>query len=509
MRKWTPLIAISLGTFMLLIDVTIVNVALPDLATDLGTGLSGLQWVIDVYALALAALLLGVGSAADRFGRKRVYLIGLVVFALASLACALSNGSGELVAARAVQGAGAAGMFATTIALLSSVYRGRDLGLAFGVWGAVNGAASAAGPIVGGLLTEHFGWEWIFLVNVPISVLAIGLTWFRVPESKGGQSRVDLPGMVTFTLASAAVTYGLIRSTDDGWTSAPVLVSFAVSAVALIAFVVVERSRRDPMLDLKLFANPSFTGIMVGAGLLTGAAFGGLAYTSLWLQSVLGMSPIEAGLVFLPLSGAALVVSALAGRFLQDVRPNLLIGTGVLLVTIGAALMIVVNADSNWTTLVAGLLVAGLGVGLALPILSSATLAAAPREQGGMAGGALTTFRQLGLVLSIAVFGALFAAKVEDTLRDSGKVPDPHAAAGLLSGGQAGRLLGLVPPGQRAATEELIHEAFASGLRVVFIAATIAGLVGTVLVFALVRGRAAHHSDPAPTEAEQAPELIT
>jgi EmrB/QacA subfamily drug resistance transporter len=496
MRKWTPLIAISLGTFMLLIDVTIVNVALPALATDLGTGLSGLQWVIDVYALALAAVLLGVGSAADRFGRKRVYLIGLVVFALASLACAMSNGSGQLVAARAVQGTGAAGMFATTIALLSTVYRGRDLGLAFGAWGAVNGAASAAGPIVGGVLTQHLGWQWIFLVNLPISVLAIGLTWFRVPESTGGQTRVDLPGMITFTLASAAVTYGLIRSTDDGWTSAPVLISFAVSAVAMIAFVVIEWSRRHPMLDLRLFRNPSFTGIMVGSGLLTGAAFGGLAYTSLWLQSVLGLSPIVAGLVFMPLSGAALVVSALAGKFLQGVRPNLLIGTGVLLVTVGAGLLIVINADSNAGTLLGGLFVAGLGVGLALPILSSATLAAAPREQGGMAGGALTTFRQLGLVLSIAVFGALFAAKVEDTLRAAGTVPDPHAAAALLSGGQAARLIAQSPPARRAAAEALVHQAFASGLRTVFIAATIAGLIGAVAVFVLVRGKAADHVPP-------------
>jgi EmrB/QacA subfamily drug resistance transporter len=496
MRKWTPLVAISLGTFMLLLDITIVNVALPNLATDLGTGLSGLQWVIDVYALTLAALLLGAGSAADRLGRKRVYLVGLVVFALASLACALSTGSTMLIIARAVQGVGGAGMFATTIALLSSVYRGRDLGLAFGIWGSVNGFASAAGPIAGGLLTQHLGWEWIFLVNVPISVIAVVLTVLRVPESTGNQARTDVPGMVTFTLATAAVTYGLIRSTGDGWTSGIVLGSFAVSAVALVAFIVVERTRRDPMLDLKLFGSPSFTGVMIGAALLSGAAFGGLAYVSIWLQSVLDLSPIQAGLVFLPLSGAALVVSALAGRFLQDVAPRILIGVGTLLVGIGGLLMVVVNADSRWATLIAGLLVTGLGVGLALPIMSSAALAAAPRERGGMAGGALTTFRQLGLVLAIAVLGALFAGRVEDSLRDSG-VPDPHRASGLLTGGQAGRLIGVVPPAQRAAVVDAVHAAFASGLRATFLAAGITGVVGAALVFGLVRGRSGHQQDGA------------
>jgi EmrB/QacA subfamily drug resistance transporter len=487
---------------MLLLDITIVNVALPDLATDLGTGLSGLQWVIDVYALTLAALLLGAGSAADRLGRKKVYLAGLVVFALASLGCALAPGSEALIFFRAVQGIGGAGMFATTIALLSSIYRGRDLGLAFGVWGSISGFASAAGPIAGGLLTEHFGWEWIFLVNLPVSVIAVVLTVMRVPESTGGQGRADLPGMLTFTLAAAAVTYGLIRSTGDGWTSGIVLGSFAVSLVSLIAFIVVERTRRDPMLDLALFGTPSFTGIMVGAALLNGAAFGGLAYVSIWLQSVLGLSPIEAGLVFLPLSGGALVVSALAGRFLQHVSPRILIGTGTLLVGIGALLMIVVGADSNQYTLLAGLLVTGLGVGLALPIMSSAALGAAPRDRGGMAGGALTTFRQLGLVLAIAIFGALFAARIESSLRSSGAVADPSGAADLLTGGQAGRLIGQVPAASRGAVDAAVHAAFASGLRITFIAAAIAGLIGAALVFALVRGQAGHQQTNPGTTAD-------
>ena len=487
MRKWTPLIAVCLGTFMLLLDITIVNVALPDLATDLDTGLSGLQWVIDVYALTLAALLLGAGSTADRIGRRRVYLAGLVVFALASLGCALASTTPALIAFRAVQGIGGAGMFASTIALLGSTYRGRDLGLAFGVWGSVSGFASAAGPIAGGLLTEHLGWQWIFLVNLPISVVAVVLTVLRVPESTGARARADLVGLATFTLAAAAVTYGLIRATGDGWSSGPVLISFAVSGGALAAFVAVERTRRDPMLDLALFGRPAFTGLMIGAALLSGAAFGGLAYVSIWLQSVLGLSPVDAGLVFLPLSGGALVVSALAGRFLQHLAPRTAIGAGALLVGLGSAQMIVVGADSDAGTLLTGLLVTGLGIGLALPIMSSATLAAVPRNRAGMAGGALTTARQLGLVLAIAVFGALFAARSEHSLRASGAVPDPHGTAGLLAGGQARRLLALVPPDRHAALDAAVHAAFAAGLRAVFVLAAAAAAVGAVLVLALVR----------------------
>ena len=212
MKKWWPLVAVCAGTFMLLVDVTIVTVALPDMARELHTTFQDLQWVIDLYALVLAALVLTVGSVADRLGRRRVYLIGLVVFALSSLACGLAPDVGVLIAARGVQGLGAAAMFATTMALISSSYSGRERGVAFGVWGAVNGAAAAAGPIVGGLLATHFGWRWIFLVNLPVSVVAVGMTLLVVRESRDPHpSRVDVPGMVSFTVAAAALTYALIR----------------------------------------------------------------------------------------------------------------------------------------------------------------------------------------------------------------------------------------------------------------------------------------------------------
>jgi len=488
MRKWLPLIAISLGTFMLLVDVTIVNVALPDIATDLRTGLGDLQWVIDIYALALAALLLGVGSAADRFGRKKVYLIGMAVFALASLGCALADSSTTLIVARGLQGIGGAAMFATTIALINTAYTGKDRGIAFGIWGAINGAAAAAGPILGGLLTEHYGWPSIFLVNVPLSVLTVALAVRVIAESKDPSARIDPAGVLTFTVAASAVTYGLIRAGEDGWTAPAALLAFAVAVVALLAFVAVERVRAYPMLDLSLFKRPAFTGLMIAGVAVNLAAFSAMAFTSLWLQSVLGLGPIAAGAVFLPLSLASLVCSIVAGRVLHDrVAPGLVIGAGLVLIGVGSALQGLVGSGSSWTVLVPGLIVMGVGVGIVMPTLSSAALAAAPRERGGMAGGAVTTFRQLGLVLGIAVLGGVFAGRVENVLR--GEVPDADRVAELLTGGQARVVTGSAPAEQRGALDELVHTAFASGLRWSFLVCAGVALIGAVLTVLLTRPR--------------------
>src|SRR6201999_935731 len=239
MRKWWPLGAVCAGTFMLLVDLTIVNVALPVMARELNTTFSDLQWVIDLYALVLGALVLTVGAVADRLGRRRVYLTGLVLFAASSLACGLAPNVGVLIAARGVQGIGAAAMFATTMALISNTYTGRERGMAFGIWGAVNGAASAVGPIIGGLLTANFGWRWIFLVHLPVSVFSVVLTLKVVTESRDPHPRrIDVPGMVSFTVAAAALTYALIRG---AWASTETIVLIAVAAAGLAAFVVAER----------------------------------------------------------------------------------------------------------------------------------------------------------------------------------------------------------------------------------------------------------------------------
>lgn len=487
MRKWWPLAAVCLGTFMLLLDVTIVTVALPAMAADLGTTLSDVEWVVDVYALALASLLLGVGSRADRIGRKKVYLVGLIVFTAASVGCAVAPSAGVLIGARAVQGLGAAGMFGTTIALIGMHYSGRDRGVAFAVWGATNSVAAAAGPMVGGLLTQYLDWRWIFFVNLPVCLVAVVLTLRSVREAKGqGRERADVLGMVTFTVASGALTFGLIRAHSDGWAAPFTLGLFAAAAVALVLFVVVETRHEHPLLDLSLFRRPSFTGIMVGALFLQGAAFAYLLFESLWMQSVLGYEPVEAGLYILPMCASAFVVSALAGRF-GPWPPRASIGGGLALIALGAGMQATLDAGSSGGSLVAGLVVSGLGVGLVTPSLSAAALATVPPERAGMAGGAVNTFRQLGFALGIAVFGVIFQSRIESVLRADGSVPDPHGAAVALSGGQARSIVAGWPEGERAEMAHLVREAFASGLNAVLVVAAALGAVASLLVVATVR----------------------
>jgi EmrB/QacA subfamily drug resistance transporter len=489
MRKWLPLVAICTGTFMLLIDVTIVNVALPDMALDLGTSFDQLQWVVDVYALALAALVLGAGSLADLYGRRKLYLAGLLLFAVASLACGLAPNAELLIVARAVQGIGGAAMLATTIALINTSYEGRDRGTAFGVWGAVVGAAAALGPILGGALTE-LSWRWIFFVNLPISVLAVVVTVVAVHEARQPNApRPDVPGIALFTLGAGGVVFGLVRAAADGWSAPAAWGPLVGGLVVLAAWVLVERRRRAPMLDVSLFGNRSFSGIMLGALLLNGAAFSASLYTSLWLQSVLGLSPLQGGLVFIPLSACSFVVAALAGRFLQTMAPRLVLGGGLVIIGVASLLLALVNADSSWTVLVPGLAVLGIGVGVANPTLASAALATVPRERSGMASGAVNTARQLGFALGVAVLGSVFTAQATSALRDGG-APDPAGTASALTAGQAGQLIGSAPAEQRAGLADLLGSAYAAGLRDVFLVCAAAAFVGGVLVFWLVRAGA-------------------
>ncbi|MFB7652486.1 MULTISPECIES: MFS transporter [unclassified Streptomyces] len=511
MRKWWPLLAVCLGAFILLVDVTIVNVALPSMASDLDASFTSLQWVINGYALALAALLLACGSLADRFGHRRLYVYGLGLFGLASLLCSLAPDAGVLIAARVVQGVGGAAMFATAPALLMSSYQGRDRGTAFGVWGAANGAAAAVGPLLGGLLTEHLSWQAIFWVNLPIAAVAIAMTVRAVradqpgdPSATGAPARVDLPGATAFTVAATTLTYGLIRGPEAGWTSAEILTIFALTIMALTAFVVIEHrmARRGgaPMLDLALLRRPSFAGLMSAALMLQGVAFGCLVLVSVWLQSVLGLSPVAAGLALTPMAGASFLVAAGAGRHIQRFAPRLPIGLGLLFIAAGMLLMRAgMTADAQRAALVCGLVVTGIGVGLATPVLVSAATSAVPPRQAGMAGGAVNTFRQLGMTLAIAVLGAVFTSRTAEVLTASSAVPDPDMGAAALAAGQAGPLVQAAPPAHRTDAQHLVHQAFATGLDSVFLLSSVAAVLGALIVLTLVRspGRTA---TPAPQD---------
>lgn len=487
MGKWGPLVAVCLGTLMLLLDVTIVTVALPAMAGALHASLANLEWVIDAYALALAALLLGAGSVADAIGRRKVYVAGTVLFAAASLACGLSSSAGMLAAMRGVQGIGGAAMFATTLSLLGAEYQGRDRGVAFGVWGAVSGAAAALGPVIGGLLTQDLDWRWIFYVNLPVSVAAVVLTLLKVKESKGAPGRrFDMGGMVAWTVFAGAATYAVIRANTEGWGSVRTLVTFGVAAVALVAFLLTERSVTHPMLDLRLFRTTTFVVVMAAAFALNAAAFGVLPYTSIWLQTVLGFSPEKGGLALVPLAAASFVVAALGGRLLNGVSARWTVGVGLLLIGAGALAQSVLDAGSGWLTLTPGLVIAGAGVGLATPALSQAALSAVPPHQAGMAGGAVNSFRQLGYALGVALFGTLATSRMAHGLTGH-HVPDPHGTAQALAGGAASELLAHTPPGARATAEHVLRGAFTSGLDSSALAAGVVGLAAGILVLWLVR----------------------
>ncbi|MGC0365888.1 EmrB/QacA subfamily drug resistance transporter [Rhodococcus sp. 27YEA15] len=495
MRKWTPLVAVALGTLMLLIDVTIINVAIPHMGRSLGADLADLQWVVNAYALALGAVLLGAGGLADRVGHAKIYVCGLVVFALASLVCGIASDLSILVAARAVQGIGGAAMLATGIALLSSSYSGKDRGIAFGVWGAVAGAAGGIGPVLGGFLTEEISWRWVFIINIPVSVIAIVLSYrvFRINGTGDRSRRLDYPGTILFTVAAAAATFGLIEAGAKGWSSAEFVLSAGIAVLALAVFVVVELVVADPVFDLRLLRNGSFTGILVGSALLNFAAFSYLLYSGLWLQTDRGMSPVAAGLAgAAPLAIAGFVVSGAIGRHLHDSNPRWIIGGGLLLISIGAALQGILNADSSWTRLIAGLVVAGCGVGLATPTLVSAAMSSVPPTRGGMAAGAVNTARQLGLVFGIALLGTVFQARVSREFADAG-IADANTAARAVAGGGGNELIGAVQSGARAEFASVVHSAFAAGLNITFYTAALVGIVGALVSIALIR--ASEHNE--------------
>ncbi|WP_377272974.1 MFS transporter [Peterkaempfera sp. SMS 1(5)a] len=500
--------AICLGSFILLLDVTIVTVALPDMAKDLNASYTSLQWVIDAYSLALAAVLLVAGSLADIHGHRRWYVIGLSVFGVASLGSALAPNGDLLVTARAVQGLGGAAMFATSAALIASTYQGRDRGTAFGFWGAVNGAGAAAGPVLGGLLTEGLGWQAIFLVNLPIVAVAACLTLRvvaadRPRHERHAGARVDYLGSLAFTVCAGLVTYALITGGDGGgWGRPRVLACFAAAVLALVAFVVVEQRSAYPMLDLRLMRSPRFDGLMAAALLVQGASFGSLMLVSLWLQSLLDLSPIAGGLAMTPLALVSFAVSGAAGRFIQRIPSWVALGCGALLIALGLlVLALSVHTDSGRSSLYAGFAVIGVGVGLFTPVLVAAATASVPPRRAGMAGGAVNTFRQLGLTLAIAVFSAMFTSRARDVLAASGRVPDAQRAATALGGGQGQALLRQVPAGQRDAAAELLRHAATAGLDRLFLVSAVAAAMGAVLIFTLVRPRRTPAPAPAP-EAE-------
>jgi EmrB/QacA subfamily drug resistance transporter len=450
-RKWLPLVAVAAGIFMLLLDITIVNVALPDIEQSLDASLSDLQWVIDAYALTLAALQLTAGSLADRFGRRLLFAIGIVVFTLGSLLCGLAGGSTFLSLSRAFQGVGGAIMFATGLAIIANAFHGRDRGVAFGVFGAVTGVAVAVGPVIGGALTSGLSWRWIFLVNIPVGVGALYVTLRAVEESKDPNPRpIDFIGLGTFSLGLAALVYGLIRSGEDGWSSGTVWASLIAAVVLLVAFVVAEFVQKRPMFDLSLFRKPTFVGGLIAAFAISASLFSAFPYLVIYMQGGLGLSAIDVGLRFLVLSGPIFFTAAIAGRATENVPVRWLIGPGFLLVGIALLLMRGLEPGGSWTHLIPGFLVAGVGAGLINVPLASTAVGVVEPARAGMASGINSTLRQVGIATGVATLGTIFAHHASEAARG------PARIEGLVDGLNAILLVGAVVALVAAATSLIL-----------------------------------------------------
>ncbi len=407
--KSGTLAVVCLATAMLMLDIAVVNTALPRVARDLHAGLGGLQWIVDAYTLALAAVVLTAGSVADRLGRRRVFAAGMTLFTAASLACAVAWSIAALDVARAVQGIGAAILFATSLALLADAFpSAAERGKALAVYGATIGASFAVGPLVGGLLTSGLGWRSVFYVNVPLGIAAVPATFAWVRESRDPRaSRVDVPGLATLTGGLFLVVLALLRGNEDGWSSGRVLAELGGGAVLLVAFVIVELSVRTPMLPLGHFRNKAFSGAQLAAFAISASFFAIFVYTTLYLQEILHLSAVEAGAVYLPATIAVFVVSGVSAQLTARVGAGALITVGLVLVAAGMALMTLADATSSWAMLVPGLVVGGIGTGLFNPAVSAVALGSLPGEQSGLAAGANDTFRQAGIAVGVAAFGAL------------------------------------------------------------------------------------------------------
>jgi EmrB/QacA subfamily drug resistance transporter len=449
-RKWRTLIIVCVGIFMLLLDITIVNVALPKIQRDLHSSFTDLQWVVDAYSLMLASVVLNAGSLGDLLGRKRVFLTGIVLFTAASAACGAATSPLFLNLARGAQGIGGAIMFAVSLALLSQEFHGRERGTAFGIWGATIGAAVAIGPLVGGALTEWAGWRWIFFVNLPIGAACLFFGWRALHESRDEEhGGIDVPGQVTLSIGLFAFVLGLLRGNDWGWSSGRVVGLLAGAAAALVVFGLIELRQERPMFDIRLFRVPAFAGAQVVAFSISSSMFAMFLYFTLYMQNILGYSPLQTGLRFLPLSMISFFAAPLSGRLSGRIPFRILLGSGMTLVALALWLMHGVHVSSGWTTLLAGFLIGGIGIGMVNPPLATTAVSVVPVQRAGMAAGVNNTFRQVGIATGIAGLGAIFQTYYG-------------------------------PGGTRA---QFVH-----GLNDILLVATFVAAAGAVLAFALVRG---------------------
>jgi EmrB/QacA subfamily drug resistance transporter len=411
-RKGATLAVACLATAMLMLDIAVINTALSHIARDLKADLTGLQWIIDAYTLTLATIVLSAGSLADRVGRRLIFAWGTAIFTASSLVCALSGSILVLDLARAVQGIGGALMFATSLALISATFsEAADRAKAFAAYGATIGAAFAIGPLVGGLLTSGFSWRAVFIINIPLGLFALLATRLWVDESRDPHPRrLDWPGQATLCASLFLLVLALLRGNIEGWGSPAILAELIGGSALLLAFVAIQARSRAPMLPLGFFRRSAFSGAQIAAFAISASFFAIYLYLTLYMQEVLGLSPVQTGLVYLPGTILMFIISGASAPLVQKTSPGLMIVAGLVLVAAGTALMTIITPTSSWALILPGELTASIGTGLFNPALSAVALSSLPERHGGLAAGVNDTFRNTGVALGTAVFGALVPA---------------------------------------------------------------------------------------------------
>jgi EmrB/QacA subfamily drug resistance transporter len=412
-KKWWTLGAVSFGLFMIMLDNTVVNVALPSIQRDLHMQLSELEWIVSGYALTFAALMLIGGKLADAYGRRLIFVLGIAIFTLASLACGLASSGDALIGARVAQGVGAAMMNPATLSIIAVTFPPRQRGTAIGLWAGVSALALALGPLVGGLLTEHAGWNWIFFINIPVGVLAIAASFLLIDESRDEtHERLDIPGLLSSGIGLFALTYGLIEANNYGWGSARIVGAFVVAAVALVVFVLLERHRRAPMLDLTLFRNRTYVGANLAMLLVALAMFGVFFFVSLYMQNVLGYSAVQAGAAFLPMTVLIIVIAPLSGRLSDRWGSRWLMAGGMVLLAIQLTYFSQLPTDATFWRLLPALVIGGFGMSMTMTPSSAAAMRAVPVEKAGVGSAVLNACRQVGGSTGIALMGAIMASQL-------------------------------------------------------------------------------------------------
>jgi EmrB/QacA subfamily drug resistance transporter len=438
-RKWWTLVAVSFGLFMIMLDNTVVNVSLPSMQRSLGLDLAELEWIVTGYALAFGALMLTGGKLADLFGRRLMFVIGLVIFTLASLACGLAGTAAVLIGARVVQGVGGALMNPATLSIITVAFPVQERGRAIGIWVGVSAMALAIGPLVGGIISQHIDWSWIFFINVPIGAIAIVVAFLFIDESRdtSHEQRADIPGLITSGVGLFALTYALIEGNQHGWATARIAVALVVAVVGLVAFYFLERHQRIPMLDFSLFRDRTFAGANT-VTLLSGlSTFGVFFYVSLYMQQVLHYSPTKTGATFLPMTLLIIVVAPRAGRLADQVGAKPLIVIGQLMVCAALLLYARLSESSGLFSVLVPMVLSGAGMALTGTPATTAAMASVQRDKAGIGSAVLSSARQVGGSVGIALMGAVVGIRMTASLANG-----TSNNVAFISGIRSGFILG-------------------------------------------------------------------